>query len=150
VLSTIHTNSAWGTISRLIDMGIPSYLIAGTLNTSVAQRLLRLLCPHCKKKEAFDLKFFPLTFKAPRVLTHHHVAVGCQECFYTGYKGRKAIYEVVAMDHDLTEVIRNNSADASMLLKQKNIKSLSDNAFELLESGQTSMDEAYAILLNNN
>ena len=56
VLSTIHTNSAWGTISRLVDMGVPPFLIASTLNTSVAQRLVRLLCTHCKKEEDFTDK----------------------------------------------------------------------------------------------
>lgn len=149
VLSTIHTNSAWGTISRLVDMGVPPYLLAGTLNTSVAQRLVRLLCPHCKKQESFDQKYFPLNYKPVRSLQHHHVAVGCDYCYYTGYKGRKAIYEVITMDNDLAESIRINRQDAPVLLKEKNIKSLSQNAFELLENGATSIDEVYPILLNN-
>ena len=65
VLSTIHTNSAWGTISRLSDMGIPSYMIANTLNTSVAQRLVRKLCNHCKKEMPIEKDNFPMGFKIP-------------------------------------------------------------------------------------
>ena len=91
VLSTIHTNSAWGTISRLIDMGVPPFLVANTLNTSVAQRLVRLLCPVCKKQEPFDSKLYPRQFVPFRKLEYHHVAVGCENCHYTGYKGRKAV-----------------------------------------------------------
>src|SRR5690606_10978304 len=63
VLSTIHTNSALGTISRLLDMGIPSYLIAETLNISVAQRLLRCLCSHCKVEVPFEERNFPENYK---------------------------------------------------------------------------------------
>ena len=96
VLSTIHTNSAWGTISRLTDMGVPPFLLASTLNTTVAQRLLRTLCPSCKEEKAFDDALYPKTYKAPKKVERHYTAIGCPECHYTGYKGRKAIYEVVA------------------------------------------------------
>ena len=62
VLSTIHTNSAWGTVSRLIDMGVPPFLVASTLNTTAAQRLIRLLCPHCKVQEPFTNDLYPKQF----------------------------------------------------------------------------------------
>lgn len=148
VLSTIHTNSAWGTISRLTDMGVPPYLIASTLNTSVAQRLLRLLCPQCKEKEAFNEKAFPKSFKPEKAVTHHHIAKGCEHCYYTGYKGRKAIYEVIPVDHDLSDSIKENNHNASALLKSKNIKGLSEAAFDLFEKGETSLEEIYPVLLN--
>jgi general secretion pathway protein E/type IV pilus assembly protein PilB len=92
VFSTIHTNSAWGTITRLIDMGVPSFLIANTLNLSAAQRLVRTLCTHCKEKQPLDVKSFPSGFEPLRDLPEHFVAVGCDQCYYTGYQGRKAIY----------------------------------------------------------
>lgn len=149
VLSTIHTNSAWGTISRLTDMGVPPYLLASTLNTSVAQRLVRLLCPHCKQKQVFDKKYFPRTFTAPREIREYFTHKGCEECHYTGYKGRKAIYEVITLDNELAENIKNNNMNVSSLLKERKIKNLSDNAFELFEKGQTSIEEVYPILLNN-
>lgn len=148
VLSTIHTNSAWGTISRLIDMGIPPFLVANTLNTTVAQRLLRLLCPHCKLQQDFDPSLYPLRYKPPRDIHRHYVANGCSECFNTGYKGRKAVYEVIPIDNELGDLIKSAHADISQLLHDRKIKSLSENAFELFETGTTSLDEIYALLTN--
>jgi len=148
VLSTIHTNSAWGTISRLVDMGVPSFLIANTLNLSVAQRLVRLLCNDCKKKEAFDLKYLPKTFKAPRQIQEHYMACGCEQCYFTGYKGRRAIFEVIPIDFELAEKIKSNIFTVSSLLGERGIKTLDQNAFEMLEKGETSIDEVYSLLLN--
>jgi len=149
VLSTIHTNSAWGTISRLVDMGVPPFLIAGTINTSVAQRLLRLLCTECKNTTEFNSELLPKNYRAPRPVKMHAIAVGCDHCHYTGYKGRKAIYEVIPVDYELAENIRNNNMNVSELLKRRKVKSISEKAFELFESGLTSLEEAYAHLMNN-
>lgn len=148
VLSTIHTNSAWGTISRLSDMGVPPFLLANTLNTSVAQRLVRKLCNDCKIKEPLDEKLYPRKFKAPRKVNEHYIPVGCPNCHYTGYKGRKAIYEVIPIDFELSENIRNGNYQVEELLKERNIKILAENAFELFESGVTTLEEVYALLLN--
>ncbi|MFL5763630.1 MAG: GspE/PulE family protein [Bacteroidia bacterium] len=148
VLSTIHTNSAWGTVSRLVDMGVPPFLLAATLSTSVAQRLVRLLCSECKEKKEFEPAVLPRTYKAPRSISYYYVPKGCTHCHYTGYKGRKAIYEVIPLDTVLTEAVRNNLFAVDELLRERNIKSLRDNAFELFEKGLTSIDEAYPILLN--
>ena len=90
VLSTIHTNSAWATISRLIDMGIPAFLIASTLNVSIAQRLVRKLCDSCKKETPVSKNIFPENFKIPKNLRAHYVPVGCSECYHTGYQGRES------------------------------------------------------------
>ena len=146
VLSTIHTNSAWGIVARLIDMGIPSYLLADTLNTAVAQRLLRVLCPHCKEKMAFENQLLPKRYKAPRKLAQHWVGKGCEECFYTGYRGRTAIYEVIGIDEELSDKIKNEELNVGALLKERGLISLADNAFNLVENGKTSIKEAYAIL----
>ena len=149
VLSTIHTNSAWGTVSRLADMGVPPFLLASELNTSIAQRLMRLLCIECKEEKSFDERLFPRTFKAPRVVHSHYIAKGCEHCYYTGYKGRKAIYEVIPIDYELADNIKNNTFSIEELLKERKIKTLRENAFELFEKGITSVDEIYPILLNN-
>lgn len=149
VLSTIHTNSAWGTISRLADMGVPPFLVAGTLNTSVAQRLLRLLCTHCKMEKDFESSFFPRSYKPPRTLTKHHVPAGCPECFYTGYRGRMAIYEVLPIDHELAECIKTNHTQVGNMLKERGITTLAENAFDLFEKGETSIEEVYSILFNS-
>lgn len=149
VLSTIHTNSAWGTISRLVDMGVPPFLLASTFNTTAAQRLLRLLCTECKEEKTFDAKYFPKTFKPYRSIQKHYTPKGCEHCHYTGYKGRKAIYEVIPIDFELAESIKNNTFTIDELLKERNIKTLRENAFELFEKGLTSVDEIYPILLNS-
>lgn len=148
VLSTIHTNSAWGTVSRLVDMGVPPYLISNTLNTSVAQRLVRLLCKHCKAEEALDANVYPRRFKPFKVLSTHWVPKGCEHCHYTGYKGRKAVYEVIPIDFDLSELIKNNVLDISSSLQAMGIKTLAYNAFELLEHGETSIEEIYSLLMD--
>lgn len=149
VLSTIHTNSAWGTISRLVDMGVQPFLVANTLNLSVAQRLVRLLCPHCKEKQEFSTKLYPKNYKAPQSLAVHYVAKGCDECFYTGFKGRKAVYEVIPIDYELSENIKNMQYDIVNLLQNKGISHLADSAFELFAKGVTTIEEIYPILINH-
>jgi type IV pilus assembly protein PilB len=148
VLSTIHTNSAWGTVSRLIDMGIPAFLLANTLNTSVAQRLLRMLCPYCKEKSKFNVSSYPQQFKPFYEVHEHYVAKGCNQCFHTGYKGRKAVYEIIPIDRELSDKIKNNVYDVSEELNQRKLKTLAENAFELFAKGETSIEEIYPLLFN--
>ena len=146
VLSTIHTNSAWGIVSRLTDMGIPQYLIAGTLNVAAAQRLIRLLCPSCKKitqdKDALSDFYFPnQTFAAYKPL-------GCEQCQFTGYKGRKAIFEVIEIDSEFRTQIKQNETDIMQIIKQRKIQSLTDKAKEIHLTGDTSFSEILPLLLN--
>jgi type IV pilus assembly protein PilB len=149
VLSTIHTNSAWHTISRLIDMEVPSFLAASTLNLTVAQRLVRLLCTHCKKETKFNDESFPPGYHPAKKITRHFIPVGCETCYYTGYKGRRAVYEVVPIDNELFEHIKNIKLDMADRLREKKIKLLSDSAFELFEAGLTSIEEIYPLLLSH-
>lgn len=149
VLSTIHTNSAWETISRLEDMKIPSYLISGTLNTSIAQRLVRLLCENCKVKSTLKKEELPIGFDKEIGIEEHYKEIGCEECSFTGYKGRKAIFEVVYIDKDLSSLIQYKNGSVSELFKKKNINKLSNSALELFKSGKTSLKEIYPILIND-
>jgi type IV pilus assembly protein PilB len=146
VLSTIHTNSAIGTISRLIDMGIPTYLIAETLNLSVAQRLIRKLCNDCKVEQNIHLDDFPQNFKFPYEISKIYHSKGCNKCYHTGYKGRRAIYEVIWIDSHVLKSIKENNLDD--FLRAKKHKSLSTKAFDSLAAGETSLDEVYSILIN--
>jgi Type II secretory pathway, ATPase PulE/Tfp pilus assembly pathway, ATPase PilB len=148
VLSTIHTNSAWGTVSRLIDMGIPSFLLANTLNTTVAQRLVRLLCPACKKEATFDNSLYPRNFTPYTAVNRHFVATGCDECHHTGYRGRAAIYEVIPIDGALAEKIKHNEHNIYDNLTKRDIKTLAENAFALFAAGQTAIEEIYPLLYN--
>lgn len=148
VLSTIHTNSAWGTVSRLMDMEIPAFLVANTLNTTVAQRLVRLLCPHCKSKAEMHSGVYPKQFKPFYEVSEHYIAGGCEACFYTGYKGRKAVYEVIPVDQELSIEIKKGNLYIDPLLKERGIKTLAENAFALFAAGQTSIDEIYPLLFS--
>lgn len=146
VLSTVHTNSAWATVSRLIDMGIPAFLIASTLNVSVAQRLVRKLCSHCKTEQPIANDMFPENFKVPTDLKTHFVATGCNQCYQTGYQGRKAIYEIIPIKKALTQHIKNNELEIDDYLAENNIATLKTNAIELVKNGTTSIEEAYPLL----
>ncbi len=146
VLSTIHTNSAWGTISRLIDMGVPSFLLANTINSSVAQRLVRKLCLDCKVEKTLDAKDWPIGSSQENIPMTQMVAVGCDQCHYTGYKGRIALYEVIPVDHELAQYIKNNDHNVDKLLKKRGISNLATRALEILTEGHTSLEEVYALL----
>jgi general secretion pathway protein E/type IV pilus assembly protein PilB len=129
IFSTIHTNTAWGSIARLADMGVHPYLIANTLVMCVAQRLVRLLCPHCKKE-----------------VDGHYAEQGCEKCYYTGYIGRRAVYEVIPVDEELAGAARNNVPDVSALLRARGITSMRDAALEMWEAGETSYSEIIPML----
>lgn len=142
LFSTIHTNTAWGAVARLSDMGVHPYLIADTLVMSVAQRLVRLLCPHCKRETA-------ATDEVRRLLPDagtYFEAVGCERCFYTGYSGRRAVYEVIPMDDELAAAARSGLSDVAPLLAERGIASLKDAVVELFLRGETSLDELIPLL----
>ena len=146
VLSTIHTNSAWATISRLIDMGVPAFLIASTLNMSVAQRLVRKLCDHCKTTEEVDASLYPASFKMPQDLKVQHRSVGCNACHHTGYDGRIAIYEIIKINKELVNAIKSNALEIDNYLVENKVDTLRSNAIKLLQDGSTSVEEVYTLL----
>jgi type IV pilus assembly protein PilB len=146
VLSTIHTNSAWGTISRLIDMGVPPFLLAGTMNTSVAQRLLRKLCDNCKTKQPTNISHWPGAVDPSLAPEEEYTAVGCDHCHYTGYKGRTAVYEVIPVDAELAECIKSAQMNVGELLASRGIVSIARQALQLIYDGVTSLEEAYPLL----
>ena len=144
VLSTIHTNSAIGTISRLQDMGIPAYLLASTLNLSLAQRLVRKLCPECKVEKplkGLDIPSIDASFVLPAT---HFEAVGCNSCYFTGYKGRRAIYEMIEINEEIRDCMRKNEAES--IRSKYSFKSLAQTAFEMFANGETTIDEIYSLL----
>lgn len=148
VLSTVHTNSAWGTISRLVDMDVPAYLISETLNVSVAQRLVRKLCTTCKKEGMLESGQLPRALGSKHLGATYFKPVGCKDCFDSGYRGRKALYEVIPIDIELSKAIRTQGSDGTQTLDKKNIRTIADQAMELLLNGETSVEEVYSLLLN--
>ena len=105
VLSSLHTNDAPTAITRLLELGVPSYLVRATLVGVVAQRLVRTLCPHCKQAtepdaEVWNAMVKPWTLPLPKQV---YKPAGCQECRETGFKGRQGIYEVMPFSEALQE-----------------------------------------------
>ncbi len=149
VLSTIHTNSAWATISRLIDMNVPAFLLATTITMSIAQRLVRKLCPDCKTRKKIETKDLPQDFEIPEEMHHHFIAVGCNRCYQTGYLGRKAIYEILPITKELETAIRHNELQIDNYIEEGKIKTLKHNAIRMIIEGETSVDEVYALLADN-
>ena len=91
---------------------------------------------------------YPKNFKPPEDIKKHYTKIGCEECFYTGYKGRKAVYEVIPIDNVLAENIKNKDFSVSSVLKDKGIKQLYESAFEIFTKGETTIEEIYSILMN--
>lgn len=141
VLSTIHTNSAEGTVSRMIDMGIPSYLISSTLRLSVAQRLVGILCNACKEKKAFNSNLYPIGYKPKRNIRYAYEAPGCSACNFSGIEKRQALYEILPVNDIVSDDIKHGRK-----IKQAYSK-LSDKAFEIFEDGKISFDEVFPLLL---
>jgi general secretion pathway protein E len=111
VISTLHTNDAPTAITRLLDLGIPPFMIKATILGIMAQRLVRTLCPHCKVEEEVDLEAWqlltvPFRVKAPAKV---YAPQGCLECRDTGYMGRMGIYEILPMTHKVKARVRNDS-----------------------------------------
>jgi len=145
LLSTLHTNTAAAAISRLVDMGVDSYLIGSTLLGVLAQRLVRKLCKKCKENiiiSSEDSKFFSIPEG-----TSIYKACGCKECNNTGYKGRVAIGEIITIDAPLLKVIKNNSDEyyINEHLKSTDFTSMQFQLKEMIENGEVSIEEAIRV-----
>ena len=148
VLSTLHTNDAPSAITRMLDLGVPPYLLNATVLGVMAQRLVRTLCPHCKapaeptEAEAQTWARLVAPFKAnvPRQIYH---PVGCLECRKTGYNGRMGIYETALMSPALARQIHNNTELAAIRQQamREDMKPLRISGALKVAKGQTSLEE---------
>ena len=140
VLSTVHTNSAVAAIARLRDMGIESYLLASSLKTIIAQRLVRRLCQSCKVSDTPDTE--TLAKLSLNGSSKCFKASGCDDCLGSGYKGRIAIAECLTVDKTIREMIHNNSSEAEIAdYAFENNESIDQASKNLITSGITSCDE---------
>ncbi len=141
VLSTLHTNDAASTITRLVDMGVPSYMVASSLIGVVAQRLVKVLCPKCKKARMSTDEENELMGIDHSIEIYE--ACGCPHCNNTGYKGRTAIHEIIHCTNDISELIVNgaNKDQIEKMAKTHGTKLLRDNVSVLVQQGKTSTEE---------
>ncbi|HQN65868.1 MAG TPA: GspE/PulE family protein [Methylophilus sp.] len=149
VLSTLHTNDAPSAVTRLLDLGVPSYLIHSTVLGIMAQRLVRTLCPACKAPaQLTDEEWSSVThpFKAAKPTTAMK-AVGCQECRNTGYRGRTGIYEMLTITSKLRKLITPDTDLAALkrLAYQEGMQPLMLNGAEKVAAGLTTVEEVLKV-----
>lgn len=145
VLSTLHTNDSPSAVTRLLDLGVPSYLIHSTVLGIMAQRLVRTLCPSCKTKEPIEQSKWDAlvgSFNIPKP-AHIYKAVGCLECRNTGFRGRSGIYEMLTITPALRKLItpETNLAKLTKLAQQEGMQPLIINGAEKIAAGLTTIEE---------
>jgi len=148
VLSTLHTNDAPSAITRLIDMGVEPFLVASSLIGVLAQRLVRVLCPHCKKPHApteEEAQYSQLL--ANSRLLCRSAGTGCDKCNGKGYLGRTGIYELLLVDDDVRKSIadRTDSQSIKSLALSRGMKSLRIDGFEKVSKGITTVEEVLRV-----
>lgn len=131
VFSTLHTNDSVSAITRLIDMNVPSYLIASTIRGILAQRLVRKLCFNCRQKHQ-----------------KYYIAKGCEKCNNIGYKGRTAVYELFICNQEISEIIHHNYSESKLkeYLNKTGFESIISNGQKKVEAGITTKEEVLNIL----
>lgn len=141
VFSTLHTNDAAGAFPRLIDMGVEPFLIASAVAGVMGQRLCRRLCPKCMKEVPLDMKYYTLDY-APEKNTVFE-PIGCDSCSRTGYKGRRALFEVLEVDEDIEGAIvrRENATEIRNRSMAKGMKTLREDGWSKAFRGVTSVKE---------
>ena len=150
VLSTIHTNDAVGTIERLEDIGVEPYLIATALRAVISQRLVRRICPKCKKSyEATDEEVRRLGLSTE----HKHIfyrGEGCADCFNTGYRGRIGVFEILEITPEIRPLISQQAGrpviEQELTSAHSEFKTLRENAIQLVEEGITTTEEVQRVI----
>ncbi|MDD5680587.1 MAG: ATPase, T2SS/T4P/T4SS family [Candidatus Omnitrophica bacterium] len=150
VFSTIHTNDAAGGITRLVDMGIEPFLVASSVECFIAQRLVRVICPSCKKEMKPSkeiLKELGVSEIKDVSRVKFYSGEGCDECKYTGYKGRTAIYEILVIDNAIRDlVMARKSADViKKLAMEHGMRTLRQDGWEKIKMGITTPAEVMRV-----
>jgi type II secretory ATPase GspE/PulE/Tfp pilus assembly ATPase PilB-like protein len=149
VLTTLHTNDAPSSLTRLLEMGIESYMISSAVKCIVAQRLVRKLCEYCK--EETDISEIPLEDEVKPILKGKKVykAVGCTRCNNSGYFGRIGIYSVLLVSKKIREMLlEKKSTDAiKQVAREEGMRTLLEAAAEKVAAGITSLEDMYRVVL---
>ena len=147
VFSTLHTNDAPGAVTRLVDMGVEPYLVASSLEAVLAQRLVRVLCKHCKVvDDSPTARTLKVQLGIPPETTIYK-SVGCRECRNTGFHGRRAIFEWMDSDNEIRQlVLRNSSSDQVRdAARRAGMKTLAEDGWRLVRLGVTTVDEVLSV-----
>ncbi len=151
VLTTVHTNDSPSTIARLLDMGIPPFLVSSALLLIVAQRLARRVCSDCKEAYEADEESLLPYGHVPEGLgkVAFYRGKGCQSCSFTGMKGRVAIYEVMPVTQEIRDLILRNAPTAEIreVAQSQGMRSLRQNALQKVLDGITTVDEVLRVTL---
>lgn len=147
VLSTLHTNSAVGSVTRLIDMGVERYLLAPMLVGVAAQRLVRRLCPSCRRQDVASEGDSALLGGALKPGKKLWRAVGCDDCHGDGYRGRAGLYEVIAVDEKLQAMIHEGASEAEIEAHaRRSNPSLLDDGVDKVRAGVTTVEEVARVV----
>ncbi len=145
VLSTLHTNDAAGAISRLINIGVPPFMVGSALIGTVAQRLVRKNCPKCASSYVPDQEEISLLFgqETPKTVPELYRSTGCSDCYQTGYKGRKSIYEILDVSPKIKRLIMDGANDDEIkrLAVSEGMSTLAQSAITDVLNGCTSLKE---------
>ena len=146
VFSTLHTNSALGTIARLEDIGIARHIMAGNIIGIIGQRLIRLLCPHCKQpRPAEEFEQIILDLPADKPL---FTATGCARCDHRGYQGRTSVIEILILDAALDELIVRNATlrELQQQAKRSGFRSMAEDGISRIVNGDTTLEEVSRVV----
>jgi len=146
VFSTLHTNTAIGAITRLRDMGVEPFLLSSTLIGVLAQRLVRILCPKCKRPHVPDAKeceILGLTSEDPPIL---YEPTGCEHCNFLGYRGRTGIYELIEIDNEMRQLIHDGAGEHQLEMHARKFwPSIRHDGMRRILAGDTSIEEVLRV-----
>jgi general secretion pathway protein E len=151
VLTTLHTNTAAGAIPRLIDMGVESFLLASSVRAIVGQRLVRILCEHCKEPHELndadlvaDARYGALGFAAGEVL---HGPKGCEWCSSSGFRGRQGVFEVLEVSEGVRRAIgpRTETAALEEVAREAGMTTMTEAGVAKCRTGLTTVDEVFRV-----
>ena len=146
VFSTLHTNTAIGAITRLRDMGVEPFLLSSTIVGVLAQRLVRLLCPHCKRPHVPDAAECQLLGLGTEELPVLYEPTGCEQCNFLGYRGRTGIYELIEVDHELRTLIHDRAGEHEMEQHARQYwPSIRQDGMRRILAGDTSLEEVLRV-----
>ena len=146
-MSTLHTNDAASSITRLVNIGVDAYLVAASLNGALAQRLVRKICDHCKEPYAVPDNMRKYVERSKMQTDELFHGAGCDKCRGSGYQGRLGIYELMVIDDDMRDMINKDASVVNMrrAFLQSGQASLYDDGMFKVKRGLTTVEEVLRV-----